>query len=58
MSEQQGNAAEQKYRADAVPSADQSENYTYCALPLVPEGFLSIEGFIAGTRLRLAPMQG
>ena len=58
MSEQQGNAAEQKYRADPIPSAEQSETYAYCALPLVPEGFLSKEGFIAGTRLRLAPKQG
>ena len=37
MSEQQINAAEQEYRADAVPSAEESETYAYCALPLVPE---------------------
>lgn len=37
MAAQQGNAAEQEYRADAVPSAEQSETYAYCALPIVPE---------------------
>jgi hypothetical protein len=37
MSEHQENEAEQQYRTDAVPSAEQNENYAYCELPIVPE---------------------
>lgn len=37
MSEYQENEAEQQYRTDAAPSAEQNGNYAYCELPIVPE---------------------
>ena len=37
MSAYQENEAEQQYRTDAAPSAEQNGNYAYCELPNVPE---------------------